>query len=332
MPLIKFQDFSKQKITNASPVYFLAGEEPFLIDLCLEKIEKFLKADDLNKEVFYGGEASAGDILNAADTLPFLSEKRVVIVKDAQKLESSEAQILAEYLANPVDSACLIFLYNANTKKKSSALAKKCEASKSCVAVDCRKQYDYEVKAFIQSQFKKLGKTISLQGVDRIIEDNGLDLYNINNEIEKLSLYTAGKPEVTVDDIEFTSGYTKEINAYSLAAYIEEKNRPKALFVLEKLLGGGEAETVILYTIASAVRKILKAKSLLEESGFSESEVRESLKMHPYFARTFFPNLEKHDLSRLKEALKRILKADIAIKSDGSDKQAALEKIIIFVC
>ena len=72
--------------------------------------------------------------------------------------------------------------------------------------------------------------------------------------------------------------------------------------------------------------------SMLEEEGLSESEVRENLKIHPYFARTFFPNTAKHDVSKLKAALKRILKADIALKSDGSDKSAALEKIIIFVC
>ena len=331
MALIKFQDFNKQKITSASPVYFLTGEEPFLMEQALEKIEKFLKADDLNKEVFYGAETSGKDILNAAETLPFLGDSRVVIVKDAQKLEAGETQILTEYLSNPAPTSCVIFLHNAS-KKKSSAFSKKCETSKSCVAVECRKQYDYEVKPFIQSQFKKLGKTIDLRAVERMIDENGLDLYNLNNEIEKLALYTGKRPQITIEDIELTSGYTKEINAYALATHIEQRDRKKALFVLEKLLEEGEAETVILYAISSAVRKILKAKSMLEEENMSESEVRESFKMHPYFAKTFFPAVAKHKLDKLKDALGKILKVDMALKSDGSDKIAALEKLIIFVC
>lgn len=338
MAFIKFQDFNKNiSSKKISPVYLFAGEEGYLIDLCVSMTEKLLEADDLNKEVFHGGESSAEDILSALQTLPFLSERRVIIVKNINKMRPDDAERIADYISNIVETSSLLLLYAGNYKKetvsKRKQLINACSASKLCVAVDCRKQYENEVREFIKNKFAKKGKTISYDTVSRIISENGTDLLNISNEIEKLDLFTGkNKKTISSEDIEQISGYTKEANIYSLAGEIEAKNMRQAVFVLEKLLEEGAEPVYILSTITSTVRRMLNAKSLLEEQNMPQSSIASSLRIHNYFAKAFFANLQKHNIDRLKEAMRIILEADISIKTGSSDSISALEKIILFVC
>ncbi|MDR2426961.1 MAG: DNA polymerase III subunit delta [Endomicrobium sp.] len=338
MAFTKFQDFNKHTaLKNVFPVYLFAGEESYLIDSCVKKINSILTADDLNKEVFYASDSSAEDILNAVQTLPFLSEKRMVIVKAVNKMKAADAERISGYLSNVIDTSCLILLYPDNYKKEGTAkrkeLINKCVSSESCVAVDCRKQYENEVKEFIKSEFAARGKNVSYNAISTIIDENGVDLMNIENEIEKLCIYTGrDKKVITEEDIEQISGYTKEVSIYALGSEIESKNLKKAMFILEKLFAEGSDAVMILSQISSAIRKLLNAKSMIEEKGMSNAETASALRIHNYFAKAFFSNLSKHNVKSLKNSLKVTLKADIAIKTGSSDAISALEKIILSVC
>jgi DNA polymerase-3 subunit delta len=338
MNVLKIQDFNKLiSLQKISPVYLLAGEESYFINICLNKIEKLIAADDLNREVFYASESSAGDILNALQTLPFLNEVRVVIVKGVNKMKAIDAERLTGYLSNIIETASLILLYFDNYKKETVAKRKefinKCIASKNCVSVNCRRQYENEVKEFIKNKFAQKGKEVSHSVISRIIEENDTDLLNISNEIEKLSLFAGkNKKDITQEDLEKISGYTKEINTYALSYDIEARDLKKAIFVLEKLLNEKEEPVIILSAISSAVRKMLNAKSMIEEQGLSAAETASTLRIHNFYAETFFTNLKKHSTNILKESLKTILKTDIAIKTGSSDAVSALEKTILSIC
>jgi DNA polymerase-3 subunit delta len=336
--MLKIQDFNNLVLSKrVSPVYLFAGKEHYLLDACLNKTEKLLVIDDLNKEIFYSLESSAEDILNALQTLPFLNEKRIVVVKDLNKIRPSDAERLTSYLSNIIETSCLILLYYDNYKKETVAkrkeLINKCITSKNCISVDCRKQYESEAREFIKTEFIQKDKVISNDVALRIIEENGTDLLNISNEIEKLSLFTGkNNKNITLEDLEKISGHTKETNIYALSSYIEAKNLKKAVFTMEKLLNEGEEPVMILSAVASTIRRMLNAKSIIEEQSMSAAEAALALKIHNFYAGTFFTNLKKHSTHILKTSLKVILEADIAIKTGSNDAISALEKIVLYIC
>jgi DNA polymerase-3 subunit delta len=337
MSILKIQDFNKLiELKKTSSVYFFAGEEAYLIDLCLNKIEKLLGVDDLNKELFYASDSNSGDILHAALTLPFLSDKRLVIVKSVNKMRAADAERITEYLPKAVESSCLVLLYSDNHKKETIAKRKElinaCLDSKNCVAVDCRKQYENEAREFVKLELADRDKTASYDLISKIIDENGTDLLNISNEIEKLSLYAGKKSkEITEDDLEKVGGYTKEVNIYALSSDIESKNLKHAMFVLEKLFSDGQEPVMMLSVISSSVRKMLNAKSMLEEQNMSTSEVASALKIHSFYSGAFFSNLKKHNTKILKAALRSILQADTSIKTGSNDAISALEKAVLSI-
>ncbi|MCR4662517.1 MAG: DNA polymerase III subunit delta [Endomicrobiaceae bacterium] len=319
-----------------SPVYFLAGEETFLLDDCIKRIENIINIDDLNREVFQATENTGSDILNSVETLPFLTDKRIVILKSANKLKNEDFKIITKIIENPVDTTCFIIIFpdkvkNSTSKRKD--LITLCENSNSCYCVECKKMYEKDVKAFIQEEFNSRGKTIEQDVVQQIVNDTGFDLQNVSNEIEKISLYLGkDKKNVTVEDFVKISGFTKEINIFMLTNSIEEKNLKNSLFIIEQMLKTGESAIGILSAISGAVRKMLTAKSLIEEKNYTSQDALNYIRVYSYFQYKYMNNLSKYTLLHLKKSLQEILKTDISLKTGKTDDKSALENLVLFIC
>ncbi len=318
------------------PIYFLAGEENFFLDDCLKRIEKKINIDDLNREVFQATESSGNDILNSVETLPFLTEKRIVVLKMANKLKNDDFKIVEQIIENPVYTTCFIIIFpdkvkNSTSKRKD--LISICEKSDNCYCVDCKKPYEKDVKIFIQEEFNNRGKTIEQDVIQQIINDTGLDLQNVSNEIEKISLYLGkDKKNVTVEDFIKISGFTKEINVFMLTNAIEEKNLKYSLFIIEQMLKTGESAIGLLSTISNTVRKMLIAKSLMEEKNYTSQDALNYIRVYAYFQYKYLNNLSKYTLLHLKKSLKEILKTDVALKTGKTDDKSAIENLVLFIC
>ena len=338
MSLLKIQNFNKLiSDRKLSPIYLFVGEESYLIDLCLRKTEKFLAVSDLNREVFYASETSVENILSSLKTLPFLNNKRVVVVKALNKIKAIDAEKLTNYLSNIVETSCLVLLYSDNLKKETVTKRKefvdKCINSKNCISIDCRKRYKSEMKEFVRNEFTLRGKIVLDDVISRIIGENDSNLLNISNEIEKLSLFVGkDKKNVTQDDFEKISGHTIEENMYALSSSLESKNLKKSVLIFEKLVSVGEEPLVLLSVISSSIRRMLNAKSMLEEQGISSTKVALRLSVNKFHVEVFLSNLKKHDIESLKESLKMILEADTVIKTRNGDTTSTLERIILFIC
>ncbi len=318
------------------PVYFLAGEETFLLEDCLKKIEKTLNTDDLNKEVFQASEAKGSDICNAVETLPFLTDKRLVVLKQSNKLKNDDFKKITRIIENPVDTSCFVILFPEKIKNSASKrkdLISLCESAEKCFCVDCKKMYEKDVRNFIQEEFAARGKSIGYEVIGQIINDTGLDLQNIACEIEKISLYLGkDKTEVTAEDFVKISGFTKEINIFMLTNAVEEKNLKYALFIIEKMMQAGEKGIALLSSISSAVRKLLTAKSLMEEKGYSSQDALNYIRVFSFFQDKYYENLRRYSLAHLKRCMAEILKTDVALKTGKTDEKSAVENLVLFIC
>ena len=339
MKPITYLQFQKHLAGNTiAPVYFICGEENYLIDESVKQLEKKINTDSLNREVFQAPDVLGKDIVFAVETLPFLTDKRVVILKMANKLKNADFETITRLIENPVDSSCFIILFpeklKGNTSKRKDLISL-CSDSKQCVCVECKKFYEKDAKNFIVQEFKSKGKTVSYDVVSQIVNESGTDLLNLSNEIEKICLYLGKeKKQITEDDFAKISGFTKEINVFMLANIIEAKNLKYALFILEKMIENGEKPINLLAAIASTVRKLLTAKSLIQEKKYTQQEAMDYIRVPAFFnfRKDYLSNLSKFTLIHLKQCMREILKADIAIKTGKSDDILALENLLIFIC
>src|SRR3989339_346146 len=99
MPYIKpaelLNQIKKNKLGN---FYIFAGEESFTIEKGIRLLSKALNIDEMNTEVFYGGDLDISSLILSLQTMPFLSDKKIILLKEAEKIKSQELKKLAEVL------------------------------------------------------------------------------------------------------------------------------------------------------------------------------------------------------------------------------------------
>ena len=93
------------------PLYFLHGEETFLSNWLIQSITQSLIGDqkeEFNRHVIYGKETDGGELLSAIKGFPVFADRKLVIVKEAERLRKPVKEELGQYVSNPVESTCLV--------------------------------------------------------------------------------------------------------------------------------------------------------------------------------------------------------------------------------
>jgi DNA polymerase-3 subunit delta len=172
-------------------------------------------------------------------------------------------------------------------------------------------------------------KTIAYEAVTYLIQESGSSLMDLHNELEKLFLFVGDKKEIGLGDVESMSGHTKQSNVFQLTEAIESKNIKLSVSVLKSLLREGEAPVLILTFAHRAIRRLLTAKSLMEEMGMNRDEVGRKLFLHKFFDRNFFQLLGKYTMKELRKDMRLVLEADIELKSSSRPEEAVLEELFL---
>ncbi|MBN2862735.1 MAG: DNA polymerase III subunit delta, partial [Bacteroidales bacterium] len=215
------------------PVYFLAGEEPYYIDLITEFIEKNILDEAekaFNQIVFYGEATSVPAIIETCRRFPMMASHQLVIVKEAQSLKKIDD--LNIYVENPLDSTILVILYKYKALDKRIKLYK--ALTRHAVYFESPRLRDYQVPAWIERYLMNKGIRINPDASAMLTEYLGTDLHKIANELQKLLItLPAGKPVINTDLIEKNIGISKDYNNFELMKAVGERNILKANMIVQ---------------------------------------------------------------------------------------------------
>ena len=125
--MLKYHDLiTSLKQRKILPLYLLYGEEEFLVQEALDLIIGTVvdpAARDFNFNVVYCRDTPASEIVNLAETLPFMSERRLVIAREFDALKAAELDTLIPYLNNPSPSTCLVMVSGLGKYDKKSVIS-----------------------------------------------------------------------------------------------------------------------------------------------------------------------------------------------------------------
>ena len=146
------------KKRNFSPIYYLAGEEPYFIDTISDFIEKNVLTEDeraFNQQVIYGKDITIDTLIHYAKEYPMMAEYRVIIVKEAQELSRTINQLLP-YVENPSPTTILVLCYKYGKIDGKTKLAK--ELKKYVFYQQDKKLYENQVVAWLNKFVKKMNR------------------------------------------------------------------------------------------------------------------------------------------------------------------------------
>ena len=214
---------SDLKAKKYQPVYFLMGEESYYIDYISNYITSEVLNDtekEFNQTVLYAKDIDVQTVISTAKQFPFMGERMVVIVKEAQQLKKIEQ--LENYLNNPQESTILVFCHKYKSLDKRKSIYK--TLSKKAVLFESKKLYDNQVPAWIVNYLSSKQYKIGHKASHLIAEYLGNDLDKVSNELDKLMIITPANSEITAESIETNIGISKDYNNFELTNALAKKD------------------------------------------------------------------------------------------------------------
>lgn len=309
------------------PLYLITGEDDLLRDRALAVLKEAVLGTDgeFNYDLFYGDEADAGTIRNCTSEMPVFAERRLVIVKSAEKLSASEGAGLLHLFKDPVATTTLAFVSPKldGRLKWSQALAR------TAVTVDCSPLHDTQMHTWMADEAARLGVRLEEQAEQLLKESSGGSLYDVQRELEKLSSFVPPHRPATVDDVLALRGVEPGASVFDLTMAIAQGNRGRTLSILARNLEAGESPLRILGSLAWQYRRLWKVKEFLATGG-RDGEAARTLRMDPSKVRAF---MARFSLDHLEAALRLFLDADRRLKGAGSGRpRMVLEQVLLHLC
>jgi DNA polymerase III subunit delta len=298
------------------PVYFLAGEEPYYIDLITEFIEEKVLPEEeksFNQMVLYGEDSTISAIIETSRRFPMMSNHQVIIVKEAQALKKIDDLVF--YLEKPLKSTILVFNYKYKVLDKRTKLFKLIDSN--AVYFESNRLKDYQVPAWIERYLMVKGIKAEPNVSAMLTEYLGADLHKIVNELDKLLIrLPAGKQVITNELIEKNIGISKDYNNFELQKAVGEKNILKSNMIIHYFADNPKDNPINL-TIASLFSYFTKVLTYHYLTDKSKNNVASVLKINPFFVKDYESAAAKYSPKKTVEIIGLLRTYDMKSKGYG---------------
>jgi DNA polymerase III subunit delta len=313
------------------PVYFLAGEEPYYIDLITNYIEdKVLPEAEkaFNQMIIYGDDTNIPSIIDTARRFPMMASHQVIIIKEAQSLKKIEDLVL--YLEKPLLSTILVFSYKYKTLDKRTKLVKTLETHG--VYFESARVRDYLIPGWIERYLMLKGIKTDPSASAMLTEYLGTDLHKIVNELEKLIItLPAGKPVITTSLIEKNIGISKDYNNFELQKALGERNILKANMIVHYFADNPRDNpiTLSISSIFAYFSKLLTYHYLTDKS---KNNVAAALKVNPFFVKEYENSAAKYNVAKTVQVISLLRTYDLRSKgyNDPGTEPGDLLKELVY--
>lgn len=314
-----------QDIKNHSfkPVYLLYGEEAFLKNSYKNRLKAAMIGDDtMNFNRFEGKGIDGKEIISLADTMPFFSEKRLIIVEDSGFFKAA-AEELAAYLPNMPDSTCLIFVESEVDKR--NKLFKR--VKESGYAAEMARQDSSQLSKWAGAILAKEGKKITGRTMELFLTMAGDDMEHIRMELEKLISYTMGREVITNEDVESICTVRVTNKIFDMVTAIVNRQTRKAMDLYEDLLTLKEPPMRILFLIARQFNQLLQVKELMGK-GMDKGSIASKLKVPPFAAGKMMPQARAFSREQILSYVDLCVSAEEAVKTGRLNDRLAVELLL----
>ncbi len=301
---------------------------------------------DLNTTVLDGRSVTLGELRHHADAIPFLAEKRLVIVeglltrldprhkkKEGDEEEAEEeadpelATGLAGYLPNLPDTTRLILLESKILAKNNPilTLAEKDKKNAHVRLFSPLKAQD--LPEWIMERAGGKGARIDYSAANDLAIAIGPDLRALDNELDKLMAY-CGQETITRQAVQALVAPVQEQSIFDLVDALGKRNTAAALQLLHGQLRHNAAPQYLLTMIVRQYRLLLQVRDL-SARGLTPDQIRDKLGMHPFALRKILEQSHNYSIEQLEQIYGKLLDLDLAMKTSRGDPIVNLDVLVV---
>jgi DNA polymerase-3 subunit delta len=334
--------------------YIFHGEDEFSRAQAVARLRGKLAGGDpamadLNTSTLDGSRVTLGELRHVCDSIPFMADRRLVIVhgllsrlysaprtaEEAAPEDTEPAakraflQDLAGYLPNLPPTTRLIFVENSALPASHPILkiAQQEENRQRGFVRLFQQPRDRDLPNWIRKQVQARQGTISHEAVTLLAALVGSDLRLLDQELEKLLLYADGR-QITSEDVQALVSRARETNIFDLVDSVGRREAGRALRLLHRMLDEEAAPLYLLTMLARQIRILIQVSELRDE-GLASKEIAGRLKMHPYVVEKGLVQARNFTVAQLEAAYERLVETDWAIKTGQSEEVLALDMLVV---
>ena len=324
-------------------LYILSGQDDFSVYQALERIKSDIgdrESLEINTNTLDGQQVTIEQLTTTCETVPFLTEKRLVIIRgllarfeqkgrgnrqkrNNQNSKDDDYKPFSTRILYMPDSTVLVLI--EDTISAGNPLYKELTPAATVRSFPLLK--DTALRDWVQKRVVEEGGDISPRAANLLTRLVGSNLWVMSSEINKLILYVSGR-SIEEEDVRALVGYTQQFSVFNMVDAILEFKSELAGQLLQQLLQKGAAPVYLLTMLTRQVRMIVVAKELSRQR-MSKTEIQYKLgTTFEYVVRKTLEQAARYSIPRLKEVYHRILEADISIKTGKYDAELALNILV----
>ena len=312
-----------------SPCYFVVGTEAFLLSEIKKTFKKNIvkQMEDFNYDEMHAGESSISDILSFSDTLPVLSDKRLLICFQADLFSEKDWDQLSPLFFKEEQKTVFVFFFDKKDGRKKHFKKLKNKV----IELDASPLKLWQMDPWLDFLAKKEQIQISPSAQSLFLQLVGSSLLEVSIELKKLKQYLGDRVQAEEKDVLNCSSRLKIENLFDLTEALGNKNIVKSLSLLADLLEQGQNEIAVVSLLARHLRILLKVKQNLKEN-LRSSELAQKTGLPPYFLKNYIKQVSLWTKPQLENTLQSLFFTDKALKSSSLSPHIWLENFILKSC
>lgn len=304
------------------PVYALSGNELFLQDFFIDMLKRYF-LDDVSQSIIYSiGDDREDAFLSELSSISLFDDKKVIVVRQIQKLSKKGREELLDYLISPNNKLCIVLVLDKYDEK--SSIQKFLKSN--FLLIDVRVPFNNKIKEWVNYIVKQRNYKIDSGTIDNLISIYGDSISHMINEIDKLALMNINGNIVDSSMLDLSNS-DREFPVWKLLDSLGKKDVKKSLIVSHSLLQSGISLIQIIINITNLFMKLLWMQMGEEKvKGYSYTGLNKIITNNlPKYSRLF----SKEELNQI---LLAIAKIDITIKTTSIDDIILNDMLIFLIC
>jgi len=313
------------------PVYVICCKDKFLAgNSCKKLLDRLIPADQRAMALYQppDDKAELADVLDELRTLPFLAERRVVLIKGADGFVKTYREGLEKYFDSPSGKGVLVLV--VDSWPKNTRLAKKLAKIGELISDEVK---PWEMGRFaVNYAASEHDKKFAPSAGQLLVELAGDNPGRICGEIDKLALYCGEGKTITVKMVEDLVGHNRLFNVFAVIDAMTARNSTAAIERLRNMFAGdSSAEFTAVGAFAYHFRRLFQARAMLDK-GVSRAEVAKKVRVFGNKSNDFFRQVGQMPLTKTASVMKELARIDHAMKTGGTSGKVAIERLVIKLC
>ncbi|MHC5267859.1 DNA polymerase III subunit delta [Enterococcus sp. LJL98] len=327
------QQINNQKLSN---IYLVLGTEAFLQEQVRKAfIERLsIEENDLNFSQFDLSETPVSHLLAEVESSPFFGDYRLVFAEHPFFLTSekprnapdNDLEPLLTYLQNPLETTILVFWVNYEKMDERKKITK--QLKKAASLIDVQPLKEGEVRRYIQQTIANDHLEFSREAFDLFFFLTDASLSKAMHELSKIRLFAEPGSKISKEMVAALVPRSLEQNVFDLTNRVLEGRAQEALQLYEELQVQGEETIKINAILLSQIRLLLQVR-FLQNIGYQQGAMGETLRIHPYRIRLAMQQARKFEVKQLAHLYDELIENDFKIKTGQMDKELLFQLFIL---